>query len=216
LRGRARDLRAADSTLSQEAAERRALEDLSAEDRAALEQSEASRVAQKFREFEGACALGSIICRLRLPQHILDEAGAYPRSRFDVPLPEGPFNVQKSALSAATRLSPELQRIARANRAMWPEFDRALARAERRGEDWVYDENGVAWQVHHIKPVGMGGDGSAANLIPLPLSVHSLYTNWWNGVLRGFRRRFTDAEWDAIYTTSSRNVPGSRVRVTPR
>jgi hypothetical protein len=34
-------------------------------------------------------------------------------------------------------------------------------------------------QVHHIIPRAYGGTNNYSNLIPLPISVHTLFTTWW-------------------------------------
>jgi len=218
LKARAAELRSADATLTEEEAEKQALKELSPEERKALEEGtagEAAEIGKKFEDFEGACSLGSIICRFELPERILSEAGEYPED-FDVPMPKGPFNVQKAILQDVERSPQFLQDKVRANRKLFPEFDKALTAAEKQDKNWVYDSNGKAWQVHHIKPVFMGGDSEIDNLVPLPVSAHQKYTNFWNAVGRAFRKRFTDKEWDRIYTRSTKDVPGSRVPKTPK
>jgi 5-methylcytosine-specific restriction endonuclease McrA len=77
------------------------------------------------------------------------------------------------------------------------------------------DAAGKAWQVHHIKPVSFGGGNLIENLIPLPGAEHSIFTTWWNSVWRRIRARFTDAEWEAIYTTGKKVVQGSKLRQAP-
>jgi Domain of unknown function (DUF4157) len=214
LRKEAAGLRAADRTLTEEAAQKKALERLPAEERKALEKGPA-KLAKKFEEEVGSvCMLGSINCRVKLPDHIEKEAGPYPTDR-GVPMPGGPFTVEKSALSGVSRSTEELRTIARANRKNWPDFDKALAAAERAGKDWVYDADGVAWEVHHVKPVFMGGTNASENLFPLPKRVHQKYTNWWNDVHRAFKKRFTETEWDEIYG-SKRSIPGSKVPTTTK
>ncbi|HYG79457.1 MAG TPA: DUF4157 domain-containing protein, partial [Pyrinomonadaceae bacterium] len=177
----------------------------------ALEEGEkklASQVAKKFEEFGGACAIGSIKCR-KLPETILAEAGAYPKD-FNVPFPSGSFNIQKAALSGVARGTELLRDIVRANRKLWPHFDKALKAAEKKGLDWVYDANGKAWEVHHIKQVNMGGTNAVGNLFPLPHASHVKYTAWFDRVRKAFERRFTPAEWDLIYM-SIKDVAGSKV-----
>lgn len=216
LRKGATELRAADKTLTEEAATKKAFEQMSAEERKALEEGTAStakRLTKKFEEFEGACALGSIICR-KLPDHVVDEIGEYPKDR-GVPMPGGTFTIQKAVLSGVARGTERLRGIARENRHLWPDFDKALAQAEKQGKGWVYDSAGEPWEVHHVKPVFFGGDNAPDNLFPLPKSVHQKYTNWWNDLHRAFKRRFTDDEWDRIYW-SEKDVPGSRVPKTPK
>ena len=218
LRKRSEELQAADPTLTEEAADKQALKDLSSEERKALEDvgsGEAAEISKKFEEFEGACTLGSIICRTNVPQHILDEAGEYP-TLWDVPMPKGPFTVQKAILADVERSPQFLRDQVIADRARFPEFDKALKAAEKKGKKWVYDENGNPWEVHHVKPVFMGGDSEIGNLAPLPRAVHQKYTNYWNSVHRAFRKRFTEKEWGRIYTRSTKDVAGSAVRKTPQ
>jgi hypothetical protein len=216
LRKGAAELRAGDKTLTEEAATKKAFEQMSAEERKALEEGTAStakKLAKKFEEFGGACAIGSINCR-KLPDHVLDEVGEYPKDR-GVPMPGGKFTVQKSILSDVARDTEMLRSKARNNRKLWPDFDKALAKAEKQGKDWPYDSAGEPWQVHHVKPVFMGGDNTPDNLFPLPKSVHQKYTNWWNDLHRAFKRRFTPDEWDRIYG-SEKDVAGSRVPKTQK
>jgi hypothetical protein len=144
-----------------------------------------------------------------LPDQVLQEAGTYPKES-DVPMPRGPFNVQKAILSLAERGTEELREICRAERHRWPEFDQALARAEKKGLAWPVDSAGKPWEVHHIKPVFMGGGSEIENLFPLPGDVHQIYTNWWGKIHAAFKGRFAPDEWDEIYW-SERDVPGSRV-----
>jgi len=92
-------------------------------------------------------------------------------------------------------------------RGTFPEFDLAWDAA---GGKWPVDANGKAWEVHHIKPVFMGGDSVVDNVFPLPKAVHQEYSNWWNAVGRGFSKRFTETEWDLIYW-NKKDVPGSRI-----
>ena len=219
LRKGAAELRAADRTLTEEEATKKAFEQMSAEERKALEGEKvktAKRLAEKFEAFGGACSLGSIICDIKLPDKILKEAGPYPKTDYDVPMPSGPFKVQKSALSDISRDSEMLKNRARANRKRWPHFDKALAEAEKKGKDWVYDSNGKSWEVHHIKQINMGGENDLDNLFPLPRSVHQEYTNWWGRVRLAFERRFTAEEWKLIYSSEknvlSSQVPKTRVR----
>jgi hypothetical protein len=209
LRKEASELRKADKALTEEAAMKKAMDKLSKEERAALESGPA-KVAKKFEtEIGAACSLGSINCRVQLPPHIEAEAGAYPTAH-GVPKPGGPFNVQKAALVGAQRGTQLLRdNVMKNPAAMTPEFTKALAAAKKKGLKWP-----DGWEVHHIKPVFMGGKSNPANLIPLPHSVHQLYTNWWNAVGRSFRKRFTAAEWDDIYWNVT-SKPGSSVPKTP-
>jgi hypothetical protein len=213
VRTRAAELRAKEATLSQEAAEQRALQEMSAAERAPLEQGPA-KIATKFKDLADACLLGTIRCRTGLPRQIQKEAGPYPKTF--VPFPKDGFDVQSSALTTATRRSGELQKIIfealEKNPKLYPEFRKALAAARRRDKDatWPSDEDG-SWDVHHIKPINMGGASVAENLIPVPKSVHRLYNAYWNKVYHGFKSRFTDAEWNRIYTKSTTDVPGSEV-----
>jgi hypothetical protein len=126
-----------------------------------------------------------------------------------VPLPSGPFEVRKSILSGVRRGTELMRDICRNNRALWPEFDKALAAAEAKGQSWPRT-GGVPWEVHHVKPVFMGGDNTIDNLFPLPKSIHQEYTNWWTKIHTGFKRRFTDKEWSMIYGDKI-DVPGSDV-----
>jgi hypothetical protein len=215
LRGETEKLMAADKHLTEEAARKKAMDKLSKSERAALE-SGAARMAKKFAEEIGeACALGSIICRAKLPDHIEAEAGVYPK-KGGVPKPPGPYNVQKAALSGVDR-SPQLLRDeVLANPKQWtPEFTKALADAKKNGLAWPVDAAGKPWEVHHVKPVFMGGTSIADNLMPLPKAIHQEYTNWWNAVHRAFRKRFTDTEWSKIYEKSTQDIGGSTVRKTP-
>src|SRR5262249_49182738 len=171
----------------------------------------AGGLARKSEEAIGdACSLGSINCRARLPAQVEAEAGAYPQAA-GVPRPAGPFNVQRAALVGAERGTDLLRQRAIADRHRWPAFDAALTQAQAQGRSWPGDAHGVPWEVHHVKPVFMGGDSVVDNLFPLPRATHQLYTNWWNAIGRAFRNRFTEQEWDLIYS-NQRNVPGSRVR----
>ncbi len=216
LRKGAADLRAADRTLTEEAAQKKAFEQMSAEERKALEQGKAKtskQLAKKFEEFEGACSIGSIVCRSKLPDHILGEAGPYP-TEYDVPMPGGPFNVQKAILTGTARGTEMLRSLARDSRARWPHFDKALTAAEKQGKRWP-EEGGVPWEVHHIKQVNMGGGNEIENLFPLPRKAHVQYTNWWGRLRNAFERRFTKEEWDQIYW-NEKDVPGSRVPKTPQ
>jgi hypothetical protein len=183
------------------------MESLSKEEREALESSKidtAKRVAEKFEEFAGACQLGSIFCR-RIPEVIENEVGKPPPTKHNVPPPKGPFDIQKSAFNPANRDPDFLQKLVLSDPDRWPEFAKAL---KANGGKWP-KETGNSWQVHHIKPVGMGGKSTIDNLFPLPPSQHSILTNYWNSVRQAFERRFTKVEWDAIYTTSTQNVRGS-------
>jgi Domain of unknown function (DUF4157) len=208
LRARAAELRAADATLTEEAAQQKAFRELSPEERAPFE-SRPARIATKFKELASVCELGSIRCRSALPDPVLQEAGAYPKEA-GVPRPRGPFNVQKAILSLAERGTEALREICRTERHRWPEFDLALARAEKKGLDWPVDAAGSPWEVHHVKPVFMGGGSDVENLFPLPRATHQLYTNWWGRIHAAFKGRFAPDEWDEIYW-SDRDVPGSRV-----
>jgi hypothetical protein len=209
LRKEAAELRKADKTLTEEAAQKKAMERLSAEERAALEGGPA-KLAKKFEtEIGAACSLGSINCRTSLPTHIESEAGAYPTGH-GVPKPGGPFTVQKAALTGAERGTQLLRDRVMADPSKWtPEFSKALADAKKAGLDWP-----TGWEVHHVKPVFMGGTSVADNLIPLPKTLHQTYTNWWNAVHRAFKKRFTEAEWDDIYWNKA-SKPGSKVPKTP-
>ncbi len=208
VRARAAELRALDADLTEEAAQQKAFQELSPEERAPFE-SRPARVATKFKELASVCELGSIRCRFSLPDPVLKEAGAYPEEA-GVPMPQGPFNVQKAILSLAERGTEALREMCRAERHRWPEFDQALARAEKKGLDWPVDAAGKPWEVHHIKPVFMGGGSDVENLFPLRRAVHQQYTNWWGKIHTAFKRRFAPDEWDEIYW-SERDVPGSRV-----
>jgi hypothetical protein len=178
---------------------------------------EAAKVKEKFEEFSAACELGSIRCRLKLPAQVVNEAGKYPAPKgFTVPMPPGPFTVLKSRLTGVSRSTQELREIAIKNRKKWPAFDKALAQAEAKGQSWVYDASGKAWEVHHIKPVAFGGGNTLDNLVPLPRTVHLEFSAWWSKVHRAFSSRFTAAEWDLIYTdakvVAGSSVPKGRVR----
>jgi hypothetical protein len=167
------------------------------------------RVAEKFEEFAAACSLGSIKCRFKIPDHIVREAGPYP-TQMNVPMPKGPFTVQKAALTGAVRVSTTLQQTVLTDPKRWPHFEAALKASKGK---WPEDPPGVKWQVHHIKPVFMGGESDIDNLIPLPAGIHQEYTTWWNRIHRGFRTRFDETEWDLIYY-NQQDVPGSRVPLT--
>jgi hypothetical protein len=207
LRKEAAELRKADPALTAEAAEQKALERLSKEERAALEAGPA-KLAKKFEaEIGAACSLGSINCRVKLPDHIETEAGAYPTDHA-VPKPGGPFTVQKAALTGAERGTQLLRDKVLGDPSKWtPEFSKALADAKAATPplDWP-----PGWEVHHVKPVFMGGKSGIENLQPLPKAIHQKYTNWWNAVHRAFKKRFTEAEWDDIYWNKA-SVPGSKV-----
>jgi hypothetical protein len=168
----------------------------------------AGQIASKFKELASVCELGSINCRFELPGQVEKEAGAYPTAR-GVPMPDGPFYIRRSILSGVRRDTEFLRTRCRENRKLWPDFDAALAAAEKKGLDWP-TTGGVPWEVHHVKPVFMGGENPVGNLFPLPKDIHLEYTNWWNKVHRGFKRRFTDKEWEMIYGDEI-DVPGSTV-----
>jgi hypothetical protein len=213
LRARSQQLRAVDKALTEEAATRKAMEELSAEERRALrggsKAGAVERLSRKFEPFAGACALGSIICRFKLPDQVLAEGGPYPTA-MNVPMPKGPFHVQKAALTGATRVSKTLQREVLKDPSRWPHFEKALKAS---GGKWPEHPPGTPWQVHHIKPVSMGGGSNVENLFPLPGNVHKLYTDWWGRLWHGFKNRFDPDEWELIYT-SQKNIPGSRVPAT--
>lgn len=167
-------------------------------------------------EVGGFCSLGSINCRT-VPPRILDEVDDYPMRTggYDVPYPGGNIRIMKSALTGVDRDTALLRQVVLDNEGLWsPQFRRALARAERDGLDWPVDAAGNPWEVHHVKPVNMGGGNDPGNLLPLPRSVHQVYSNWWNALLRRFRVRFSDADWASLMHNQT-SVPGSRVPTTP-
>ena len=100
--------------------------------------------------------------------------------------------------------SAALQKLVLENPGRWPFFDKALA---ANGGKWP-TEAGRAWQVHHIKPISAGGLTVLDNLVPLPPSVHDLFSKWWMKIWWNIRNRFTDTEWKAIYTTGKKVVAG--------
>lgn len=214
LRAGKAQAKAANPALSEEAATKKAMQQLSKEEREALEGSKVStakRVAEKLTEFSGVCRLGSILCD-RVPEAIVKEVGPVPKTQYNVPSPKGPFNIQKSAFSTAERDSKFLQARVLEDPSRWPHFEKAL---KENGGKWPTDSNGKAWEVHHIKQVGMGGGSEIDNLFPLPKADHSILTNYWNSVRYAFQARFTKAEWEAIYTKSTKNVPGEDVPKAP-
>jgi uncharacterized protein DUF4157 len=214
LRKNAADLKKANPALTEEEATRKAMEQLSKEEREALQGTKvktAKRVAEKFEEFSGVCRIGSILCD-GIPEAIKKEVGAPPPTKYNVPPPKGSFNIQKAAFSTAERDPAFLQKQVLANPGRWPHFEAAL---KANGGKWPVDVAGKSWQVHHIKPAGMGGGSEVDNLFPLPAADHTALTNYWNSVRRAFERRFTKAEWDAIYTKSIKNVSGSDVPEAP-
>lgn len=213
IRSRAGELMAKDAKLTRQEAEKKALEELSAEEKGALENGPA-KIAKKFQEFQGACSLGSIFCRTNLPEQVVKEAGDYPATS-GVPMPKGPFNIRKAILSDVERGTELLRDKVRNNPGKWPEFDKALAAAKKKGKNWPVDKDGKPWEVHHIKPVFAGGDSELENLVPLPKEVHQKYNNWWNSIHRAFKKRFSETEWDEIYW-DEKNVPGSRVPKNPK
>lgn len=171
-----------------------------------------AKVTEKFRQLADACYLGSIICGKKLPNQILKDVGPYPKPQgFNVPMPEGPFTVLKSELSGVSRSPEVLRNLVKQNRKAFPEFDKALKQAEAKGLDWVYDASGKPWEVHHNKPVFMGGGNNIGNLIPLPKAIHLEFSNYWQRVFRGFKNRFTASEWDLIYTTDVKTIKASAV-----
>ena len=208
ISGRIAELRKATPGLTEEQAAEQAMKELSAKEREPLERG-AGKVAKKFADFADACVLGSIRCRARLPAKVLNEAGDYPTAH-DVPMPKGGFVIQKAILQKVPRGTERLRDICRGQQGLWPEFDKALAKARKAGKDWPLDANGEPWEPHHVKPVFMGGDNAPENLCPLPRALHQQYSSWWNRVHAAFRKRFSDTEWDDIYW-SEKDVPGSKV-----
>jgi hypothetical protein len=189
------------------------MEELSAEERRALrggsKAGAVERLSKKFEEFAGACALGSINCRFKLPDQVIAEGGPYPTA-MNVPMPKGPFKVQHKALAGVVRVTEELQNRVLQDPSRWPHFEAALKASKGK---WPEHPPGVKWQVHHVKPVFMGGGSNIENLVPLPANVHQLYTNWWNRIHAAFKGRFDANEWELIYT-SQKDIPGSRVPAT--
>jgi hypothetical protein len=216
LRAGKAEAKAANPTLSEEAATKKAMQRLSIEEREALEGSKvntAKRVAEKFTEFAGICRLGSILCD-EIPKAILKEVGPVPKTQYNVPPPKGSFTIRKSAFFPETARDPRfLQASVLKDPSRWPHFEKAL---RENGGRWPTDGNGKAWQVHHIKQVGMGGGSEVDNLFPLPAADHSILTNYWNSVRRAFEGRFTKIEWEAIYTKSVKNVLGEDVPKAPQ
>ena len=157
------------------------------------------------------CRIGSILCD-GVPKAIEKEVGAPPATKYNVPPPKGSFNIQKAVFSTAERDPAFLQKQVLANPGRWPHFDAAL---KANGGKWPVDSGGKSWQVHHIKAVGMGGGSEVDNLFPLPAADHLALTIYWNAVRYAFERRFTKAEWDAIYTKSIKNVSGTDVPEAP-
>jgi len=207
VKARAKQIKETHPEISDKIAEERAFEELSEQEKAPLEAGPA-KVVEKFEETLGeSCELASIVCRIKLPARVESEAGPYPK-KHGVPMPKGPFRVQKAALVGVDR-NPQLLRdlVLSKPRGTFPEFDLAWDAA---GGKWPVDANGKAWEVHHIKPVFMGGDSVVDNVFPLPKAVHQEYSNWWNAVGRGFSKRFTETEWDLIYW-NKKDVPGSRI-----
>jgi hypothetical protein len=168
-------------------------------------------VAEKFAEFGGVCRIGSIICD-GVPAAIEKEVGKLPSTKYNVPPPKGAFNIQKSNLSTANRNPKFLQKQVLDNPGRWPHFDAAY---KANGNKWPVDSKGNAWQVHHVKQVNMGGGSEVDNLFPLPAADHSILTGYWTSVRYAFQRRFSNAEWNAIYTKSIKNVTAADVPAEP-
>ncbi len=176
------------------------------------------------KELAGACKIGSINCG-KIPSELAKEAGSYPSPRgYTVPKPTGPFKIRKSTWSGVSRSTSTLRRIVLTNPSRWfPEFKRALAKANGGMKNvnqaiqngttnklaWPTDRYGIPWQVHHNKPVFFGGNNRIDNLIPLPERVHREFTNYWNGLHRSFKKRFSKAEWEKIYSLDTKDVTGS-------
>ncbi|NER12064.1 DUF4157 domain-containing protein [Leptobacterium flavescens] len=174
-------------------------------------------------DIAGVCRIGSINCT-KLPDKIVAEVPAYPTPPgHSVPFPGGPYKIRKSALSGVSRNTKTLQKIVLENPGSWSTaFRKALNKANggkakvdaainnNKTTDLKWPvENGEAWQVHHNKPVSYGGGNGIGNLIPLPATVHRLFTSWWTKVQNRFKARFTDAEWaDLMKDVTS--IPGSK------
>ncbi|MFM9258343.1 HNH endonuclease signature motif containing protein [Rhodococcus erythropolis] len=53
---------------------------------------------------------------------------------------------------------------------------RTLRRSSRCGR---FRRGRRRWEVHHILPRKYGGTNEFWNLVPLPTSIHALFTRWW-------------------------------------
>ena len=206
-------LKKANPALTEEDATRKAMEQLSKEEREALAGTQASlakRIVQKIEEFAGVCRLGSFICD-SVPVSIQKEAGALPATKYNVPPPKGSLVIQHSGFAKARRRPAYLRAQVLKHPNRWPHLVEAM---KANGGKWP-SEKRKPWEVHHIKPVAMGGTNDIDNLFPLPPSEHALLTGYWNRVRLAFLKRFTKEEWSMIYTKSTKDVLGADVPASP-